>query len=80
MDSTIEPSLQPLFATTGEHADIRVWEGAKYEARVRGLYITGNDTDARKHLKSAGYERLRTVHILRCWFILPHVQDIKTIE
>ncbi|USP81292.1 hypothetical protein yc1106_08566 [Curvularia clavata] len=79
MDSTIESSLQPLFETTGKHVDIRVWEGAKYEARVRGLYITGNDTAASNHLTNTGYRRIHTVQMRRCWFLL-HAQDIKTIE
>jgi hypothetical protein len=80
MDSTIKSSLQPLFETTGKHVDIRVWEGAKYEARVRGLYITGNDTAANKHLTYTGFQRLWTVGMERCWFLLTHAQDIKTIE
>lgn len=80
MDSTIESSLQPLFEDIGTHVDIRVWEGAKYVARVRGLYITGNNTAANEHLTNTGYRRLETVHMSRCWFLLPHAQDIKTIE
>ncbi|EMD94571.1 hypothetical protein COCC4DRAFT_66237 [Bipolaris maydis ATCC 48331] len=80
MDSTIESSFQPLFETTGEHVDFRVWECAKYEARVRGLYITGNDTAANEHLAYSCYRRLKTVYMSRCWFLLPHAQDVKTIE
>ncbi|EOA85450.1 uncharacterized protein SETTUDRAFT_20948 [Exserohilum turcica Et28A] len=79
-DSTIESSLQPLFATTGKHVDIRVWDAAKYEARVRGLYITGNNTAARAHLTQTGCGRFQTVDMNRCWFLPPHAQDIKTIE
>ncbi|KAH9878179.1 hypothetical protein J1614_003396 [Plenodomus biglobosus] len=80
MDSTIESSLEPLFQSTGKHVDIRVWEGAKYESRVRGLYITGNDALAETHFSKTGYQRLDTVYQDRCWFLLPRAQDIKTIE
>ncbi|EUC44388.1 hypothetical protein COCMIDRAFT_27266 [Bipolaris oryzae ATCC 44560] len=80
IDSTIGTSLQPLFKSIGKHVDVRVWECAKYEARVRGLYITGNDTATSEHLTNTGYQRLETVSMSRCWFLLPHAQDIKTIE
>ncbi|KAJ4371532.1 hypothetical protein N0V83_004751 [Neocucurbitaria cava] len=80
MDSTIESSLEPLFESTGKHVDIRVWDGAKYESRVRGLYITGDDADVVKNFKRTGYYRIKTVHIRRCWFLLSCPQDIKAIE
>lgn len=72
MDSTIKSSLEPLFESTGKHVDIRVWEGAKYESRVRGLYVTGNDAVAETHLTTKGYIRFNTVHMSRCWFLLSH--------
>jgi hypothetical protein len=80
MDSTIESSLEPLFRSTGKHVDIRVWEGAKYESRVRGLYITEDDTDTMEHLTGTFRRRLHTVHMSRCWFLLSRAQDIKIIE
>jgi hypothetical protein len=80
MDSTIESSLEPLLESTGEHVDIRVWEGAKYKSRVRGLFITENDDDSRKHFLTIGYGNVKTVHSNRYWFLLPSAQDIKTIE
>ena len=76
----IESPLEPLFKSTGKHVDIRVWEGAKYEARVRGLYITGNDTHAKEHFARTGFRTLNTQYMDRCWFLLSHPQDIKTIE
>jgi hypothetical protein len=78
--TVIESPLEPLFKSTGDHVDIRVWDCAKYEARVRGLYITGNDTAAETHLMTSGFDRFRTVHMRRCWFFLPNAQDIKIIE
>jgi hypothetical protein len=80
MDSNIESSLEPLFESTGKHVDIRVWEGAKYESRVRGLLITSIDANAEEHFTSIGYYQLRTVHAERCWFLLSRAQDIKTVE
>jgi hypothetical protein len=79
-DSTIEPSLQPLFESTGKYVDIRVWQGAKYESRVRGLYITETDADVERHFARRGHERIDTVHMRRGWFLLSRAQDIKTIE
>ncbi|KAI4915315.1 hypothetical protein J4E85_010440 [Alternaria conjuncta] len=79
-DSTIVPALKPLFESTGKHVDIRVWESAKYESRVRGLYITGTDDDAQENFTNAGWDRLRTVHASRCWFLLSSAQGIKIIE
>jgi hypothetical protein len=76
----VESPLEPLFKSTGKHVDIRVWEGAKYEARVRGLYITGNDTHAKEHFARTGFGTLNTEYMDRCWFLLSHPQDIKTIE
>jgi hypothetical protein len=80
MDSAIESSLEPLFKSTGKHVDIRVWEGAKYESRVRGLYITEDDADVMEHLTSTFRRCLYTAHMSRCWFLLSCAQDIKTIE
>jgi len=80
INSTIVPSFEPLFKSTGNHIDIRVWDSAKYESRVRGLYITGTDGDAKKNFRNAGWDRLRTVHANRCWFILSSAQEIKSIE
>lgn len=78
---TVVPSLKPLFESTGNHVDIRVWEGAKYESRVRGLYITKNDADAQTNIESyASRKRLNTVYMNRCWFIISSAQGIKTIE
>jgi hypothetical protein len=79
-DSTTESSLEPLFQSTGEHVDIRVWKAAKYESRVRGLFITGDDAEAKKHISYTGFGRFRTVHMGRCWFVIPRAQDLKTIE
>jgi hypothetical protein len=78
--TTIESPLEPLFKSAGKYVDIRVWEGAKYESRVRGLYITEDDTVAEKHFTSKGYETLETAHSEYCWFTLASAQDIKTIE
>jgi hypothetical protein len=80
MDSTIGSSLEPLFKSTGKHVDMRVWEGAKYESRVRGLYITEDDADAAKHIDGESGRHFYTVHMSRCWFLLSQVHDIKTIE
>ncbi|KAH7079882.1 hypothetical protein BKA63DRAFT_229876 [Paraphoma chrysanthemicola] len=79
-NSTIESSLKPVFKSTGKHVDIMVWDCAKYEARVRGLYITGSDARAEEHLTRTGYQKFKTRHMDRCWFILSSAQDIKTIE
>jgi hypothetical protein len=76
----VESPLEPLFKSMGKHVDIRVWEGAKYEARVRGLYITENDTHAKEHFAWQGFGTLNTEYMDRCWFLLSHPQDIKTIE
>jgi hypothetical protein len=65
--TVIESPLEPLFKSTGDHVDIRVWDCAKYEARVRGFYITGD-------------YNYRTIHMWRCWFFLPNAQVIKIIE
>jgi hypothetical protein len=78
--TVVECPLEPLFKSTGKHVDIRVWEGAKYEARVRGLYITENDAAAEKHFTQTGFERIWTFNMPRCLFLLPSVQDIKIIE
>ena len=78
--STISSSFEPLFENTGEHVDIKVWESAKYESRVRGLFVTEDDTAAMKHLRCTGYQRLDTAHMDRCWFLLSSIQDIKIIE
>jgi hypothetical protein len=78
--TTIESPLEPLFKSAGKYVDIRVWEDAKYESRVRGLYITENDTVAEKHFTQTGYSTLDTAHSSRCWFTLASAQDIKTIE
>jgi hypothetical protein len=76
MDFTIESSLEPLFESTGKHVDIKVWSAAKYESRVRGLYITASaERDVAYHKYS-----LPTVHGNHCWFVLSCFQDIKTIE
>jgi hypothetical protein len=80
MDFTIESSLEPLFESTGTHVDIKVWSAAKYESRVRGLYITENDASAEKHFGHIDYDRVPTVHGNHCWFVLSCSQDIKTIE
>ncbi|KAI4677818.1 hypothetical protein J4E81_010748 [Alternaria sp. BMP 2799] len=80
INSTIVSSFEPLFKSTGNHVDIRVWESAKYESRVRGLYITGTDVDAKNNIIRAGWDRMRTVHVNRCWFLLSSAQGIKTIE
>jgi len=80
INSTIVPSFEPLFKSTGNHVDIRVWDSAKYESRVRGLYITETDDDAKKNFMGAGWERLRTVHASRCWFFLSSAQGLKIIE
>jgi hypothetical protein len=80
INSTIGSSIKPLFERWGKYVDIRVWEGAKYEARVRGLYITGDDAAVKEHFTNTGYQRLKTAHIDRCWFLLSHPQGIKTIE
>ncbi|KAI4920652.1 uncharacterized protein J4E92_008295 [Alternaria infectoria] len=80
INSTIVPSFEPLFKSTGNHIDIRVWDSAKYESRVRGLYITETDDDAKKNFMGAGWERLRTVHASRCWFFLSSAQGLKIIE
>ena len=78
--STISSSFEPLFESTGKHVDIKVWESAKYESRVRGLFITEHDSAAMKHLTTYGYKRLETVYMSRCWFLLPNSKDIRTIE
>ncbi|KAH7383189.1 hypothetical protein BKA66DRAFT_609113 [Pyrenochaeta sp. MPI-SDFR-AT-0127] len=80
LEFTIEPSLEPLFESTGEHVDIRVWDSAKYESRVRGLYITENDSTAMNHFWSTGIQSIRTVYMGYCWIVLSRAQDIKTIE
>lgn len=80
INSTIDSSFEPLLATTGKHVDIRVWGGAKYQSRVRGLFITEDDTAAMKHLIHTDYKRLETISSDRCWFLLSSVQDIKIIE
>ncbi|CAN9340499.1 unnamed protein product [Alternaria sp. RS040] len=80
INSTIDSSFEPLLANTGKHVDIRVWEGAKYESRVRGLFITEDDTAAMEHLIHTDYKRLETVSSDRCWFLLSSVRDIKIIE
>jgi len=80
INSTTVPSFEPLFKSTGNHVDIRVWDCAKYESRVRGLYITETDDDAKKNFMGAGWERLRTVHASRCWFFLSSAQGLKIIE
>jgi hypothetical protein len=79
-ESTIVSSLEPLFESTGKHVDIRVWDGAKYESRVRGLYITEDDTLTAMHFTYTGCYTLSTAHSGRCWFTLTSAQDIKTIE
>jgi hypothetical protein len=78
--STTSSSFEPLFESTGEHVDIKVWESAKYESRVRGLFVTEDDTAAMNHLICTGYQRLITAHVDRCWFLLSSIQDIKIIE
>jgi hypothetical protein len=78
--STISSSFEPRFESSGVHVDIKVWESAKYESRVRGLFITENDAAAMEHLIHTGYQRLNTTHGQRCWFLLSNVQDIKIIE
>jgi len=79
-NSTVVPSFEPLFKSTGKYVDIRVWESAKYESRVRGLYITGTDDDAKKNIMKASREELRTVDASRCWFFLSSAQGLKIIE
>jgi hypothetical protein len=78
--TVVESPLEPLFKSTGNHVDIRVWEGAKYEARVRGLYITKNDATALEHFARTGFRTLNTEYRERCWFLLSHPRYIKTIE
>jgi hypothetical protein len=78
--NVVESPLEPLFKSTGDHVDIRVWEGAKYEARVRGLYITENDAAAEKRFAQTVFGILNTRYMERFWFLLPDPQDIKTIE
>ncbi|CAN9348611.1 unnamed protein product [Alternaria alternata] len=80
VSSTTGSSFEPLFESTGKHVDIRVWEAAKYESRVRGLFITENDTAATEHHIHKDYQRLWTVDMGRYWFLLPNVQGIKILE
>ncbi|CAN9234463.1 unnamed protein product [Alternaria alternata] len=80
VSSTTGSSFEPLFESTGKHVDIRVWEAAKYESRVRGLFITENDTAATGNHFHKDYQRLWTADMDRYWFFLPNVQGIKILE
>ncbi|KAB2107022.1 hypothetical protein AG0111_0g4835 [Alternaria gaisen] len=80
VSSTTGSSFEPLFESTGKHVDIRVWEAAKYESRVRGIFITENDTAATEHHIHKDYQRLWTVDVGRYWFFLPNAQGIKILE
>jgi hypothetical protein len=80
LEFAIEPSFEPLYESTGKHVDIRVWDSAKYQSRVRGLYITENDTAAMEHFRRTGYHKIETVCSHNFWFFLSRPQDIDIIE
>jgi hypothetical protein len=80
LEFAIEPSFEPLYESTGKHVDIRVWDSAKYQSRVRGLYITENDTAAMEHFRRTGYDKFKTVCSHNFWFFLSRPQDIDIIE
>jgi hypothetical protein len=84
LEYNLEPSFKPLYKSTGDHMDIRVWDSAKYESRVRGLYITDDHTAAAETFLTRWHflNRYATDHPPNSnfWFVLSRPQDINTIE
>jgi hypothetical protein len=84
LEYNLEPSFEPLYKSTGKHMDIRVWDSAKYESLVRGLYITDDHNAAAENFLAEWHylKRNATNHSPNSnfWFVLSRPQDINTIE